>query len=139
MNKDYFDRKLNEKQELAIPLVLAGLKDEDVAKEVGVTRQTVNKWKNQDLEFIDYLNYYRALLQRAYMDEIHALIPKAVKVLVEALDGDDQNIKIDVAKMILKEFKLTTISPLKEHPEEVRAKRKKDKEKLESLGFEYFD
>ena len=124
MNKKYFDRKLSEKQAMAIPLVLAGLKDYDVAKEVGVTRQTVNKWKNQDLEFIDYLNYYRALLQRAYLDEIHALIPKAVRVLTEALEGDDQNVKIDVAKMILKEFKFTPMLPLLEHPETVRERKK---------------
>lgn len=137
MNEDYFDRKLNEKQEMAIPLVLAGLTDEDVAKEVGVTRQTVNKWKNQDFEFIDYLNYHRALLQRAYWDEVYALIPKAVEILVEALEGDDQKVKIDVAKMILKEFKLTPISPLLKHPEEVREKRKKAKEDMEAMGLEY--
>ena len=135
MNENYFDRKLSEKQAIAIPLVLAGLKDEDVAKEVGVTRQTVNKWKNQDLEFIDYLNYSRALLQNAYMDEVLALIPKAVKVLEEALEGDDPNVKIDVAKMILKEFKLKPISPLPEHPEVVRANRKESKEWMESMGF----
>ena len=137
MNENYFDRKLSEKQAIAIPLVLSGLKDEDVAKEVGVTRQTVNKWKNQDLEFIAHLNYYRALLQNEYMDEVLSLIPKAVKVLEEALEGDDQNIKIDVAKMILKEFKLKPISPLPEHPEVVRAKKKESKEWMESLGFKY--
>lgn len=137
MNEDYFDRKINEKQEMAIPLVLAGLKDEDVAQKVGVTRQTVNKWKNQDLEFIDYLNYHRAQLQREYLDEIYALIPKAIEILKEALESDDQKVKIDVAKMILKELKLTPISPLLEHPEIVRAKRKKNKEEMESMGFEY--
>lgn len=137
MNEDYFDRKINEKQEMAIPLVLAGLKDEDVAQKVGVTRQTVNKWKNQDLELIDYLNYHRAQLQREYLDEIYALIPKAIEILKEALESDDQKVKIDVAKMILKELKLTPISPLLEHPEIVRAKRKKNKEEMESMGFEY--
>ena len=72
-NNDYYG--LSQKQILAIPLIVAGLTDEEVAESVGVTRQTENKWKNHDLEFKDFLDYERVQLWQSYQDRSRALFP----------------------------------------------------------------
>ena len=72
-NNDYCG--LSQKQILAIPLIVAGLTDEEVAESVGVTHQTVNKWKNHDLEFKDFLDYERVQLWQSYQDRSRALFP----------------------------------------------------------------
>ena len=72
-NNDYGG--LSQKQILAIPLIVAGLTDEEVAESVGVTRQTENKWKNHDLEFKDFLDYERVQLWQSYQDRSRALFP----------------------------------------------------------------
>ena len=50
------NENLNEKQQQAIQLLLVGQTDQQVADAVGVTRQTVNQWKNQDPVFVARMN-----------------------------------------------------------------------------------
>ena len=45
------DRKLTGPQQKAINLFLSGMNDTEVAESLSVARQTVNKWKNQNLRF----------------------------------------------------------------------------------------
>ena len=47
---------LTEKQQQAIQLLLVGQTDQRAAEAVGVTRQTVNQWKNQDPGFMARMN-----------------------------------------------------------------------------------
>ena len=72
-NNDYGG--LSQKQIKALHLIVLGLTDEAVAEDVGVTRQTVNKWKNHDLEFKDFLDYERVQLWQSYQDRSRALFP----------------------------------------------------------------
>ena len=72
-NNDYGG--LSQKQIQALHLIVLGLTDEAVAEDVGVTRQTVNKWKNHDLEFKDFLDYERVQLWQSYQDRSRALFP----------------------------------------------------------------
>ena len=46
------NRQLNQKQLNAIELLLQGGTDSEVAEAVGVSRQTVNEWKNHDPNFV---------------------------------------------------------------------------------------
>jgi FixJ family two-component response regulator len=47
---------LSPKQELAVDLVLEGQTDSEVAESVGVTRPTVNLWRNRHPAFMAELN-----------------------------------------------------------------------------------
>jgi DNA-binding XRE family transcriptional regulator len=119
MNNGYKPEKLHSKQQKAIPLLAAGLNDEQVANEIGVTRQTVNKWKNHHILFIDQLTEYRIQLARKYADQYCALYPKAIKVLEDALNSDDPKLRLDAAKTILSKFKIEPIKLVEENKDKV--------------------
>ena len=115
MNNGNKPRKLNSKQQKAIPLLAAGLNDEKVANEIGVSRQTVNKWKNHQTIFIDQLTEYRIQLARKYADQYCALYPKAMKVLEDTLNNDDPKLRLDAAKTILSKLKIEPIKLVDEN------------------------
>ena len=99
-------RKLNDKQLNAIHLLVSGLTDTEVAEQIGVSRQTVNQWKNQDDDFIYELNKQRSEIWNQFGDHYRSLIPKAIKVLEEGLDSEDPKMRLEVARLILGKFKL---------------------------------
>ncbi|HZZ43137.1 MAG TPA: hypothetical protein VFE58_09375 [Tepidisphaeraceae bacterium] len=72
---------LTTRQLNAIPLILAGQSDSDVAESVGVRRESVNRWRNQHPRFIAELNRQRHLLHSATADRYHALLLQAMDVL----------------------------------------------------------
>ena len=98
--------ELNSKQIKAIHLLATGMSDNEVAEQVGVSRQTVNKWKNQDDKFIYELGKQRANIWEQHSDYYRSLVPKAIKVLEEGLESEDTKVRIDVAKNILRAVKL---------------------------------
>lgn len=48
-------KRLSPKQLKALDLIMSGKTTQEVAEEVGVTRQTISHWKNRDPEFKDRL------------------------------------------------------------------------------------
>ncbi|RJQ43274.1 MAG: hypothetical protein C4545_03405 [Anaerolineaceae bacterium] len=62
--------KLNKKQELAIELVMKGMTDSQIAERVGVSRQRINIWRNQDIEFMQTLQERRRVLRAAHMGQL---------------------------------------------------------------------
>lgn len=96
--------KLNEKQYKAIPLILEGMTDKEVAESVGVSRATVNTWKNQDPEFIAELNKERVAIQETIMKKQTDTVIKAYEVLNKALDSElnkedpDPKIALEIIK-----------------------------------------
>ena len=103
-------RQLNTKQEKAILLLVAGLNDQEVADEIGVSRQTVNKWKNQDQLFNQELTMQRYQEWNRFSDRLRSLIPKAIQVIEENLESENPKTRLDAAKMILGKAKLDTIA-----------------------------
>ena len=99
--------KLNSRQQKAIPLLAAGLNDNDVAEEVGVTRQTVSKWKNQHQGFMLQLEHYRTQIWQIYIDKYRSLIPEAINVLQDLLHDENPRVRLDAAKEILKNIDLS--------------------------------
>jgi hypothetical protein len=77
--------QLSQQQENAVDLLLQGKNDGEVAEAVGVTRQTVNTWKNHDAAFIATLNTRRKDLWEAQASRLRGLVGKAVDVLEETL------------------------------------------------------
>ena len=97
------DTKLTEQQEQAIWLILLGRTDEQVGKAVGVARQTISKWKNQNPDFKAFLNKKRIENWEQHEDKIRYLIGEAVQVLEENLANiEDHKIAQDAALFVLK-------------------------------------
>ena len=72
---------LTQTQYNAIDAILTGATDQEAADRCGVTRQTVNGWKNNDPEFIAVLNQRRELLVDMYLDRLRAMVGRALQVL----------------------------------------------------------
>jgi hypothetical protein len=84
----------------AVDLLVTGKTDEETAGAVGVTRQTVNGWRNSNPYFQVALNRRRQELWGVSVDQLRALLPRAVAVLAEELDGG--NDRAGVALSILR-------------------------------------
>ena len=82
-------KELSIRQANAIDLLLTGKTDSEVAQAVGVTRQTVNGWRNCNAEFIAELSTRRVALWEAQDDRIRDLVPQAVDLMgAKIRDGD---------------------------------------------------
>ncbi len=92
-------RRLSEKQYQAIDLILQGLTDEEVALRVGVTRQTVNKWKNKNPAFIAELNQRRKEVHDAAKDKLIRLASKAVDTLEQEIEAGNWKVALEILKM----------------------------------------
>ena len=57
--REVVEKVLKEQQMLAIPHILAGKSDAQVAEAVGVARETINRWRNHDEDFQDELSQSR--------------------------------------------------------------------------------
>jgi hypothetical protein len=70
----------------AIDLLATGKTDQETAEPVGVTRQTVNGWRNANPYFQAALNRRRQELWGVTVDQLRALLPRAVEVLGKELE-----------------------------------------------------
>jgi len=91
-----------DKRDMMIPLILQGKNNQEIADELGVSRQTVSYWRNHDDDFKDEL---RTEI-RAYRDRQRAkfaqVLDKAYQSLEALLDSQDPAIKLKAAVEILK-------------------------------------
>ena len=95
------DEKLNEKQEMAIELALTGMSDGEIAREIKISRQWVNTWRNHDTIFIDALEERRRALREAHQDSINGLVKKAIEVLKNAMEDEDPKTRLQAARLVL--------------------------------------
>lgn len=76
----------------AIDLLVTGISDREVAEKVGVSRQTVNGWRLNNLVFQAQLNRQREEIWGISKDRMRALVPKALDRIEKTLeDAGDQN------------------------------------------------
>ena len=94
--------KLNDKQQLAIELALEGLTDSQIARRVGVSRQRVNIWRNQDLEFMHTLQERRQLLREVHLGQLLHMVGAALEVLRTTMQSEDENTRLRAAISVLK-------------------------------------
>ncbi len=78
----------------AVDLLVTGKTDQETAEAVGVTRQTVNGWRNGHPWFAAELNRRRQDLWGVSVDQLRALLPRAVGVLAEELEGGEQRARV---------------------------------------------
>ena len=92
--------KLSVEQLNAIDVLVLGKTDQETAKAVGVARETVNRWRNENPYFAAELNKHRKQLWRVNEDQLRALTTKAVDAVETVLDGGDSKVAIDVLKAV---------------------------------------
>ena len=93
---------LTEDQIQAIPLIVEGNTDAEVAKVIGKTRETVNRWRNHDEDFKQELKAARSTYHDAQIAAVSARAQKAIAVLDKLLDSDDERIRLQAASLLLK-------------------------------------
>ena len=82
-------KDLSVKQELALDLILCGMNDREIAERAGVSRQTINTWRNHNEDFRMLLAGRREAARERHQDELSGLVSEAVGVMREAmLEGD---------------------------------------------------
>jgi len=130
-------RQLTPQQELALDALLAGKTDAEAAEAAGVTRQTVNRWKNSNPVFIATMNRRREELWVAVQDRLRQLLFPAIAVLEEALHAEDLKLRVETARYLLKAL---GIDRLDFHPHGAKTPKEVTAEKeweqlLENIGF----
>ncbi len=99
-NNSSHEDKLSVEQLNAIDVLVLGKTDQETAKAVGVARETVNRWKNENPYFAAELNKQRKQLWGANGDRLRPLTTKAVDAIETALDAGDSKSAIEVLKAV---------------------------------------
>jgi len=82
---------LTTKQKNAIDLLITGMNDQETAKRVRVSRETVCNWRNHNPRFIAALEHKRHALMSVNADRLRRLSSKAIDVLENAMDSETYN------------------------------------------------
>ena len=96
------DDSLSEKQENAIELMLKGMNDSEVAERVGVSRQWVNTWRNQDVLFSRTLKERRRMLREVHTLQLEELVEEAIEVVRDTLENENGQLRLKAAMYVLK-------------------------------------
>lgn len=92
--------KLSVEQLNAIDVLVLGKTDEETATLVGVSRETVNRWRNTNPHFAAELNRQRKESWGVNRHRLQALATKAVDAIESALDGGDSKAAVEVLKIV---------------------------------------
>src|SRR5215471_3398502 len=87
-NPDTPDWSLTPQQETAVALLASGKTVTDTAAAIEVTRQTVSEWLHHHPGFQAALNSRRQELWVGMTNRLHGLLPKALEVLQNELEGE---------------------------------------------------
>jgi hypothetical protein len=79
---------LSPKQLLAVDLLATGVSVTAAAEACAISRQTASEWTNRHHAFKAALNRRRQELWAESVDRARALVPKALDVLADELDGE---------------------------------------------------
>jgi small-conductance mechanosensitive channel len=67
-----------------------------------VSRQWVNKWRNQDHGFMEALAESREVMRAMHMNRICLLMDRAIMILEEAMEGEDEKARLKTAMYVMK-------------------------------------
>ena len=94
---------LTDQQRLAVDLLAEGRRLGEVAKEVGVSRQQLWRWR-KDAAFVVELHRVRAELRERRGDRFLGLVDKSLDVLEQSLDEGDPKAATDILKLAAGSF-----------------------------------
>ena len=92
--------RLSVEQLNAIDVLVQGRSEQDTAETVGVARETVTRWRNDNPHFTAELNRQRRLIWSDSHDRLRALASKAVDTLETSLDEGDSRVAVEILKAI---------------------------------------
>ena len=101
-DKTLHSEALSIEQLNAIDLLIQGKTDFVVGEAVGVARQTVCNWRNQNAAFIAELNTRRKDIWQSQEDKLRSLVAEAVDVLADELRCEDAKARSDAAKFLIR-------------------------------------
>jgi hypothetical protein len=93
-------RNLSVEQLNAIDILVQGKTDQETALAVGVARETVTRWRNDNPYFAAELNKQRKLIWGTNQDRLRSLTTKAVDTIETALDAGDSKAAVEVLKAV---------------------------------------
>jgi len=99
-------RQLSIEQESAIEHLLQGKSDRLVAEAVGVSRQTVWSWRNDDPLFVAELNRQRSEMWMEARERLKSLANRALDAVELQLDSGDPKTSMAAAKYVLQGTRL---------------------------------
>ena len=90
------------RQQRALQALLAGATDTEAAEVANVTRETVNRWRHRDANFVAAFNEARQDLAQDFHDGLRALLPDALAALRDGLAADNVNTRVRVAATLFR-------------------------------------
>ena len=84
------------RQQQALQALLTGSTDTEAAEAANVTRETVNRWRHRDANFVAALSEARQDLAQDFHDGLRALLPDALAALRDGLADDNVNTRVRV-------------------------------------------
>ena len=103
---DFVDnfKKLNDNQQKALPLLLMGENNKNVANKLGVDENTIYRWRN-DPNFKNILNEMRRQSLESIERQLHSLGSKAITELTFLLENaTNENNKLKASTFILEKI-----------------------------------
>jgi len=95
-------KRLTSKQQQAISLLLSCKNDTEVAEELGVARQTMNTWKNKNLDFAAELDRQQQELNQENRLQLSGLVGQSIRVLRQSLESENERIRLSASIHVLK-------------------------------------
>ena len=103
---------LTEQQIACIEHLLAGQTKRQAAEAVGVNASTLSAWL-QEPAFVAQLNARRKDVHQANTERLRDMASKAIDVIEQALESENEAVKLRAASQVLKALRLADIEPPK--------------------------
>jgi hypothetical protein len=95
-------KPLTIEQLTAVDLLLTGLSDREVSERVGVTRETITRWRLYHPVFQAELNARWQEISKSHSSHLHSLLSKSLEVIEDMLSGPENSGKVKVALSLLR-------------------------------------
>ncbi len=92
---------LKPQKDLAAFLLARGMLGKDVAKEVGVTPETISHWKH-DKHFLALMNEYKLEIVESLREKLRLIAGKALATLDHLMDNGSDPVKVNACSAVLK-------------------------------------
>ena len=93
---------LTPQQEEAIEMIMEGKKTTEIAEKLGVSRQTIARWRKEEPEFIAELQSRRAQIWDGQREQLTKMIEKALGIVTESMGSADEKTRLIAAMAILR-------------------------------------